>query len=139
MERIRAVSGKRTARVGDLLREILVELIRSEMRDPRVQSASVTHVDVTADLRQARVYVSTLGAGAERAACVAALNRAAGRLRRLLAPQVRLRTIPELHFVEDRAVERGMRIEDLLRQIREERQGRSGVESQDNDAPAHER
>ena len=105
---------QRTERVGDLIRAELAELIRREMRDPRVALASVSAVEVARDFSHAKVKVSTLGTEAERLESITALERAKGFLRRELSRRLTLRTTPELHFELDRGAEHMQRITDLL-------------------------
>ena len=110
----------RAKRVADLVRDRLSEIVARELRDPRVGFVTVTAVEVSSDLRHARVFVTTLGSGAERAASLAALNHAAPFLKRSLAQRTRLRRTPDLRFVEDTAVARGSRIEALLAEMRDD-------------------
>ena len=108
---------RRADRVGDVLREELNRLVLREIRDPRVGMATVSRVEMSADLRHARVYVSTLGSEEERVACVAALAHAGGFLRTRLASSLRLRYTPELLFELDRGAEQSLRIATLLKDI----------------------
>jgi ribosome-binding factor A len=104
----------RIDRLGDLVRAELSELLRREVRDPRVGLATVSRVEVTSDLRHAQVWVSALGSDEQRDATIAALDHARGYLRRELAHRLDLRVTPELHFKLDRAAEHSQRISDLL-------------------------
>jgi ribosome-binding factor A len=110
---------RRTRQVGELLREELTDIIRREVKDPRVGFMSVTHVEVTPDLRQARAYVSVLGSEEERAATLMALRSAAGFIRYHLKPRLRMRHIPELDFRDDRSMEHADKIARTLQQIQE--------------------
>ena len=105
---------QRTERVGDLIRSELSELLRREMRDPRVGLASVSSVEVARDFSHAKVSVSVLGSEPERLAAIAALERAKGFLRRELSRRLTLRTTPELHFSLDRGPEQIERITQIL-------------------------
>jgi ribosome-binding factor A len=113
---------RRTLQVGEMLREELTDIIRREVRDPRLGFWSITRVDVPTDLRSARVYVSVLGSDEERAATLAALRSAAGFIRHHLKPRLRMRQIPELDFRDDRSMEHAEAIGRTLREI--ERQAR---------------
>lgn len=108
---------RRTRQVGDVVRAELARLIREELRDPAIGFATITDVEMSPDLRNARVFVSVLGA--DYTTSVAALNHAAGKLRGAVGRGCALRHAPELHFVEDRTLERGARVEELLRRVRE--------------------
>jgi ribosome-binding factor A len=107
---------RRHERVAEQIRGILVELIR-EVRDPRVGFVTLTGVDLSPDLKQARVFVSRLGSEAERESAVEGLNHAATFLRRALADRARLRFTPGLRFVSDPTLERGSRVEAILQEI----------------------
>jgi ribosome-binding factor A len=103
------------------LREEISDLIRREVRDPGLPGiVSITSVDISPDLRHARVYVSALGGDEERNRAVAALQRAAGFIRHGLGERLTLRYIPELTFRPDVSIERGERIMGLLRDIARE-------------------
>ena len=103
----------RATRLADQIQRDLADLIRLEVRDPRVGLVTITTVEVTRDLSHAQVFVTSL---AETAATesVKALTHAAGFLRSRLAQTLKLRTIPELHFVYDASVERGVRLSKLI-------------------------
>lgn len=105
---------QRTQRLGDLVRAELAVLLQREMRDPRVALATITGVEVTTDLRYARVRVSALGDEPKRLETVAALEHAKGFLRRALAQRLDLRVTPELRFELDRGAEHSQHISDLL-------------------------
>ena len=104
----------RTRRVGEQLRRELAELIRDELRDPRLALISMTSVQVSRDLAYARIYVTLMGDVAERSERVADLNRAAPLLRRELGRRMRLRVIPKLEFRYDEVVEHGARLSALI-------------------------
>ena len=109
----------RPERVAHLIQREISELLERELRDPRLQGhwVSVTGVDVTDDLSSARVFVSMLEGGPSRQEALAALERASGFLRHALAPRLGLREVPELRFLFDDSIERGSRVEDLLRRL----------------------
>lgn len=107
----------RPERVGHLIQRELADILRG-LRDPRLsQWVSVTAVEVTPDLSLARVFVSVLPAGEERARSLKALEGATGFVRRALAPRLGLREVPEIRFQLDGSIEQGARVEELLRRI----------------------
>lgn len=108
---------RRTRQVGELLREELTDIIRREVKDPRIGFMSITTVDVTADLRSARVYVSVLGTDDERSSTLDALHSAAKFIRFHLKPRLRMRQIPDLDFRDDRSMEYAQTISATLREI----------------------
>ncbi len=105
---------RRTDRIADLVRAELSALLLDGLRDPRVRLATVSSVNVTPDLRWARVKVSVLGSDADRNECVEALQHARGFLRKRLARSLQLRMTPELTFELDRGAEYAERITSLL-------------------------
>lgn len=115
---------RRTEQVADLIQEELSQLLEREVRDPGIGFVTLTDVEVDPDLRNARVFFSVLGDEAATRQSLAALQRAAGFLRRELAHRLDLRYAPELHFVLDRSIEHGQHIADLLRQVHEREEGR---------------
>lgn len=104
----------RTRRVGEQIRRELAELIRDELRDPRLALISMTSVEVSRDLAYARIFVTLVGDPADRAERVAELNHAAPLLRRELGRRMRIRTVPKLEFRYDEVVERAARLSALI-------------------------
>ena len=114
------MSSHRAERVGEMLQQMLAEMIAREIKDPRVGFVTVTEVDVSPDLRQARVFVSCLGDDATREACLDGLRHAAPFLRRQIGRQARLKYAPELRFETDRSAAQGQRIETILRELHDD-------------------
>lgn len=104
----------RTERIADQIQRELAELVRQEVKDPRVGFVTFTGVEVSRDYSHAKVFFTTLGGDEEHARTGEGLTRAAGFLRSQLAHRLRTRTIPELHFVFDESVERGIRVSKLI-------------------------
>ncbi len=103
----------RSERVAAQLRRELAQLIQQEVKDPEVGLISVSDVEVTRDLAHAKVFVTVFES--ERATdTVKALQRAAGFLRRRLGQEMRIRSVPELHFHHDASVETGQRMDRLI-------------------------
>jgi ribosome-binding factor A len=108
----------RPERVAHLMQRELADIVRNKMRDPRLsQWVSVTDVEVTEDLSFAKVFVSILPEGEERDRTLETLQGAAGFVRRELAPRLGLREVPGLRFMLDTSIERGARVEELLKKI----------------------
>ncbi len=107
-------TSSRARRIGEQIRRDLAELIRDELRDPRLALVSMTSVEVSRDLAHARVYVTLLGDPAERTERVAELNRAAPLLRRELGRRMHIRIVPKLEFRYDEVVEYGARLSALI-------------------------
>jgi len=104
----------RTLRVAEQIQRDLAELLRLEVKDPRIGMVTLTDVEVTADYAHAKVFFTTLGDAAQIAAATEGLNRAAGFLRHELGHRIKLRSIPQLHFIHDESVERGVRLSQLI-------------------------
>ncbi len=109
---------RRTRQVGELLKEELDDIIRREVKDPRIGFFSITNVEVPPDLRSAHVYISVLGSDEERDGTLAALRSASKFVRYHLKPRLRMRQIPELEFRDDRSMEYAQHISETLREIR---------------------
>lgn len=109
---------KRSQRVGDLLREEIADIIMRRLKDPRIGFITVTGVDMTEDLKLARVYVSCLK-DEERETTLEILNAARQFIRSEVAKRVRMKTIPSLEFRIDTSGGYGERIDRLLREIKE--------------------
>jgi ribosome-binding factor A len=111
---------RRTQQMGEFLREEVVDIIRSEIDDPRLGFWTVTRVEVLPDLRSARIYVSVLGTEGERKETITALRGAAGFIRGHLKPRMRTRIIPDLDFRDDRSMEHAEEIDRTLKALRRE-------------------
>ena len=111
--------GPRMRRVNETLREIIAEEVE-RLKDPGLGFVTITGVDTAPDLRTAKVYYSVLGDEEQAQDTADALGRAAKRIRAVVGGQVRMKYLPELEFLPDTAIERGIRMEQLLRDIREE-------------------
>jgi ribosome-binding factor A len=114
----------RVRRVEKGLREELASMLGQEVKDPGAAGAIVTRVEITNDLRSAKVHVRVLEGGddpARRLAVIAALGRATGMLRREVTQRLRLRSAPELRFVYDDGLDNTTRVEQLLAEIDAER------------------
>jgi ribosome-binding factor A len=106
--------GRRPERLAEQIKEELSLIIGGEVEDPRLGDVTVTDAKLTPDLRTAKVYVSVLGTEEQVRGSLTALRRASGFIRHQLGAVLRIRHIPELHFVYDDADLRAARIEELL-------------------------
>jgi ribosome-binding factor A len=105
----------RQARVAEMIKRELAEILQKEMRDPRLSLVSVTDVDVARDFTVAKVFISVIGEPQEKAEALKALQGASGFLRGHLGRALDMRTIPALMFRYDTGIERGARMFELLR------------------------
>jgi len=110
----------RTERVADTLREEIAQIVGYELEDPRLTMVTVTDVRISADMRDARVYVTVAGDEKEHKDALRALRHAAPYVRKQLGLSLNLPRTPELHFVRDKVEEEGERVDLLLDQIERE-------------------
>ncbi|QWT45536.1 30S ribosome-binding factor RbfA [Azospira inquinata] len=109
----------RKDRVNEQIRRELAELLRTEVKDPRVGMVSLTDVEVTPDYAHAKVFFTTLADSSRLPEVEAGLAKASGFLRRELGRRVRIHTTPQLHFVYDASLERGASLSRLIDQAAE--------------------
>jgi len=104
----------RAQRVAEQIQRELMELLRFEIKDPRVGMVTITSVEVTSDLSHATIMFTHLGGGAVADDVMVGLSRAAGHLRTQLSRRVRLYSVPQLHFKYDDSIESGARLSSLI-------------------------
>lgn len=110
----------RIDKVNHQVKREIGRIIQQELGDPRLEFVTITEVDVSKDLRHARVLFSVLGDHSQMAAAQNGLNGARGMVRKLLGKAMNLRYTPELIFVFDESVEKSARIEETLKEIHDE-------------------
>jgi len=121
---------QRAVRVGEQMRDFLADLLRNEVKDPRIGFVSIVRVEVSNDLRHAKVYVSVLGSEQQKKDSMKGLASATGFLRSEVAKRLQLRYVPELHFELDESIEHGQRIAQLLVQVQDEQKRRAAEEGE---------
>lgn len=130
------MSKQRTDRLNSLLKEVISEVIRRDVRNPHVNELlTITRVDISKDLHYAKVYFSVIGTPEQKAETLSALQTAAGFIAVQSSKEVVMRYFPALTFKLDDSVDRHMRIEELLHQISTEKNARKDS-SEGDDAPA---
>jgi ribosome-binding factor A len=107
----------RQEQLAEVIAEELSDLIRTRMKDPRIGFASITDVELSGDLRHAKVFVSVLGTPEEQRATLQGLEHAVGFLRHELAQRLTIRYTPEILFRLDESIERGTRILQLIHEM----------------------
>ncbi len=110
------MAGERMRRVNGAIRQVLADALAGELADPRLGFVTVTDVNTSPDLRQARVFVSVLGDEEARAGSLAALTSAHGFLQSRIASQLSLKRTPRLEFEYDPTTDRALRVESLIRE-----------------------
>lgn len=108
----------RSDRVGGLIQHVLAELLRKEISDPRLANTTITAVKMSRDLRIAKIYYATEPGVENQKAAQAGFERARGFVKRELAQRLGLRYMPELKFFYDDAIDRGARIEQLIKMVK---------------------
>ncbi|MGB8957361.1 MAG: 30S ribosome-binding factor RbfA [Tumebacillaceae bacterium] len=117
----------RVGRVGEQIKKEIVDIVRSEIKDPRVGFVTIMDVEPSGDLQHATIFVSVLGKDEQRKETMEALQKAAGFIRSEVGRRIRLRRTPELHFKLDTSLDYSSRISEVLRDIEE---GGAGDESE---------
>ena len=115
--------GSRQDRVADMIKNELGDLIVSRLRDPRVGFVTLMAVEMSKDLKFARVHYSVLGSESQRASTQASLDHARGYLQREIAVRLKLRLTPQLQFFQDNVIEAAMRVDRILKDLDEQRLG----------------
>lgn len=134
-------TSRRVARVAELIRREVSQLLLSGIKDDRVGMGmvSVTDVDVSGDLQHAKIFVSIYGTDEARAETMEGLKSATGYVRSELGHRMRLRRTPEVVFLEDRSIERGTQVLSLINRLSEQRPASESGDSPDSgDIPAAE-
>jgi ribosome-binding factor A len=116
---------KRPQRVGDLIREVICEMLLRDLNDPRLESVTITEVEVTADLKLATVFFSARGNRPREEASLHGLQGATGYIRKKLGKELRLRYVPDLLFKVDQSFEYGSKIDRIIRTLQEEKNDHS--------------
>jgi ribosome-binding factor A len=113
------MSNKRAVRVGELLKEEISQIVLREMKDPRIGFVSVTDVEVSGDLRHAKVFVSVYGTDKEKEETLEGLQQAQGFVRKLVGERVKIHHTPEIIFRYDDSIENGVHISEIIKDLKE--------------------
>jgi ribosome-binding factor A len=119
------IVSKRPQRVGDLIREVICEMLLRDLNDPRLEAVTITEVEVTADLKLATVFFSAMGNQSREEASLQGLQSATGYIRKKMGKELRLRYVPDLLFKVDQSFEYGSKIDRLIRTLQEEKNDHS--------------
>jgi ribosome-binding factor A len=117
---------KRAERVKHLIQQEISQILQLDVKDPRVKLVTVTAVKLTADLREAKVLVSSLSDTSDREALLVGLKRATGYIRGELGRRLKLKYIPQIEFIFDDSYDRQERILTLLEHIQDEKESEEG-------------
>ncbi|GAW94302.1 30S ribosome-binding factor RbfA [Calderihabitans maritimus] len=116
------MSLQRAERVAEQIKKEVAQILREEIKDPRIGFVTVTDVEVSSDLRHVKIYVSVYGDKEEQETTMEGLQNATGFIRREIGQRIPLRYTPEIVFKFDRSIEHGARIAELLAQVRKSRE-----------------
>ncbi|SHK73249.1 ribosome-binding factor A [Selenomonas ruminantium] len=114
----------RVEKVQELMKQEISQIILRELKDPRIGFVTVTSVECTGDLREAKVYVSLMGSEAQVKACWMGLNSSLGFIRREIGKRIRLRVTPEISFALDKSLDYSAHIQELLLKIKAEEEAK---------------
>ncbi|MDR7416487.1 MAG: 30S ribosome-binding factor RbfA [Armatimonadota bacterium] len=131
-------SPQRVEKLRELIREEVSEIIHRVLKDPRIGFTSVTDVELSSDLRHAKIFVSVLGSEEDRRRTMEALQNAVGFVRTELGRRIRIYRTPEIQFRLDTSIERGTRVMELLRSLSAPQEG-SGRTEDDGDGAESDR
>jgi len=115
------MSKLRANRVAEQMKKELGDILTRKIKDPRVGFVTVTDVEVTGDLQQAKIFISVLGNDDEKQETLTGLSKAKGFIRSEIGNRIRLRKTPEIMFAFDEALEYGNRIETILHKLNDEK------------------
>jgi len=110
--------GKRATRVGDLILREIADVILRRVKDPRVRGATLTGINLSNDMKHARVYYSTIGGEEAIVEVQAGLDSAKGFIKRQIGFRMELKYIPDIVFMHDPSLEKGQRMEKLLQELK---------------------
>ncbi|MBU3959175.1 MAG: 30S ribosome-binding factor RbfA [Candidatus Omnitrophica bacterium] len=116
----------RQEKINKAIKKEISSIIHGELKDPRLGFITVTKVELTPDLRLAKVFFSVLGQNQDYQKTRQALDSALGFIRRLIAQRIRLRFAPELIFKEDRSSEHSVKIQEILDEIKKSNESKKG-------------
>jgi len=125
------MSTRRVQKAAEAIREVVSMTILAELKDPRVRDVTVTYVEVSSDLRHAKVHVSVMGDESQQNLSLRGLESAAGFLQAKIADEVELRYTPRLKFILDQGVKRSIEISRILDEIlpdKDEKEDSNGVD-----------
>jgi ribosome-binding factor A len=119
------MNSRRSQKAAQAVREVVGTSILRDLKDPRIENVTVTHVEVAPDMRTARVYVSVMGDESQQKLCLRGLQHAAGFLQSKVAKRIDTRYTPVLKFVLDHGVKKSIEMNEILESVRSERESES--------------
>ena len=117
----------RQKRVSEMIKKAVAEIFLRDLNDPRIHLATITRVEVSADLLHAKIFVSVIGKESEQRNVLRGIKSAAGYIRNELGNRVKLRFLPHLQFIHDKSIEKAFEITKLIDELAEERKERENA------------
>lgn len=111
------MSSRRTLKAASAIREVVSLAILTELRDPRIQNVTVTFVEISADMRFAKIHVSIMGDAKQQSLCLHGLQNSAGFLQKRVNDRIETRYTPRLQFVIDEGVKRSFKVAEILKEV----------------------
>lgn len=111
------MSSRRTLKAASAIREVVGMAILTELRDPRIENVTVTYVEISGDMRNAKVYVSIMGDEKQQELCMHGLRNAVGYLQKRVGDRIDTRYTPRLNFVLDKGVKNAFKVEEILNEV----------------------
>ncbi|MBN2291687.1 MAG: 30S ribosome-binding factor RbfA [Pirellulales bacterium] len=127
------MTSRRTLKAAEAVREVVSWAILTELNDPRVSDVTVTYVEMSGDMRQAKVHVSVMGDDAKQALCLRGLKSSAGFLQSKLSDRIDTRYTPRIEFILDQGVKRSIEISRILKEVLPEEEQAEDEDDEDED------
>ncbi len=125
------MTSRRTLKAAEAVREVVSWAILSDLNDPRVADVTVTYVEMSGDMRQAKVHVSVMGDDAKQDLCLRGLQSSAGFLQSKLSSRIDTRYTPRIEFILDQGVKHSMEISRILKEVLPDEEGSEGENSEE--------
>ena len=114
------ITFSRADRVGGLIQKVLSDVLKKSIKDPRLKMATITGVEVSRDLKKARIYFSISGGNHKKGAAIKGFNSAHGFIKRTLAHELDLKYMPDIKFFYDESLDYGAHMDELIESIKSE-------------------
>jgi ribosome-binding factor A len=111
------MTSRRTLKAASAIREVVSMAILTELRDPRIENVTVTFVEISPDMRYAKIHVSVMGDEKQQQLCLHGLNRAAGYLQKRVNDRIDTRYTPRLQFVLDKGIKHAFKVAEILKEV----------------------
>ena len=131
------MSSRRVQKAAQAIREVVSMAVLADLKDPRIKNATITYVEVSPDMRQAKVHVSVMGSESQQNKCLAGLQHAAGYLQAKIAKRIDTRYTPRLKFMLDMGVKRSIEISRILSEVLPDTDESESPDVSDENADPH--